>query len=145
MLAVGLQFTPQDIQVTEKLQRLARLLAQMKIPPHGGVEALSHYTKTAAQADPDIAADIPAISLDNRVTGQINFNHILGQGDTARRQLLVAQYALGDPDFSPSNTYLETSFDVGKVAPPTLPKPKVDASEASLSTMDRRVRNITQV
>ena len=63
------------------------------------------------------------------------------------------------PDFSPSNTYLETSFDVPgsdssdkKVPPPTLPKPKLDESAAAAggdcsgaNTLERRVRNITQV
>ena len=74
-----------------------------------------------------------------------------------------------EPDFSPSNTYLETSFEVGqqtrnggegqesvagKVPPPTLPKPKIaeavaPAGDTSLTngntTLDRKVRNITQV
>lgn len=55
------------------------------------------------------------------------------------------------PDFSPSNTYLETSFEVestnNKVPPPTLPKPKLDSSQNPDldSTMDRKIRNITQV
>ena len=60
------------------------------------------------------------------------------------------------PDFSPSNTYLETSFDVpndergqNKVPPPTLPKPKLDESTpvdgAGANTLERRIRNITQV
>eukprot|EP00095_Tigriopus_kingsejongensis_P007044 maker-scaffold146_size311726-snap-gene-1.20 protein:Tk07044 transcript:maker-scaffold146_size311726-snap-gene-1.20-mRNA-1 annotation:"epithelial chloride channel" len=79
-----------------------------------------------------------------------------------------------NPDFSPSNTYLETSFEAitcpesesRKVAPPTLPKPKVgtdveedppqglssslasvdpDQSNANTTTLDRKIRNITQV
>ena len=56
------------------------------------------------------------------------------------------------PDFSPSNTYLETSFEVGEaenvstVPPATLPKPKLPSDGVDLdSTMDRKVRNITQV
>ena len=62
------------------------------------------------------------------------------------------------PDFSPSNTYLETSFDRDvpnngsdserKVPPPTLPKPKLDESSAAAegaNTLERRIRNITQV
>ena len=63
-----------------------------------------------------------------------------------------------DPDFSPSNTYLETSFEGpsaengagSKVPPPTLPKPsKLDESKdeevLNASTLDKKIRNITQV
>ena len=68
--------------------------------------------------------------------------------------------AAAAPDFSPSNTYLETSFDVpgsdiergqNKVPPPTLPKPKLDESTpvdgngGGANTLERRIRNITQV
>jgi len=60
------------------------------------------------------------------------------------------------PDFSPSNTYLETSFEGGeesggvKVPPPTLPKPNMANSSQTednvgFSTLDRKIRNITQV
>ncbi len=66
----------------------------------------------------------------------------------------------GGPDFSPSNTYLETSFEGAqqqqqqKVPPPTLPKPSLaqtgggaSAEEGSggSNTLDKKVRNITQV
>ncbi len=61
------------------------------------------------------------------------------------------------PDFSPSNTYLETSFEevaigppeaaLTKVPPPTLPKPhkEADAADNNSNTLDRKIRNITQV
>ena len=68
---------------------------------------------------------------------------------------------LQEPDYSPSNTYLETSFDLqqqqqqagaagdsSKIPPPTLPKPRFGGDEpgaGNSSTLDKRVRNITQV
>jgi hypothetical protein len=80
----------------------------------------------------------------------------------------LAQEESSAPDFSPSNTYLETSFDAeeaaaaaaaatngGKVPPPTLPKPGRGAAGedssgaltigAGTSTLERKIRNITQV
>ena len=64
--------------------------------------------------------------------------------------IVVEAVEAAAPDFSPSNTYLETSFDVPgaeKVPPPTLPKPKLDESSAAdgTNTLERRIRNITQV
>ncbi len=66
-----------------------------------------------------------------------------------------SQEVEGAPDYSPSNTYLETSFECqqggAKVPPPTLPKPKAaTATEAaeevgSNNTLDKKIRNITQV
>lgn len=63
------------------------------------------------------------------------------------------QNASEKPEYSPSNTYLETSFDCqqqnSKNPPPTLPKPKVTGivnEGGDLSgTLDKRIRNITQV
>ena len=58
------------------------------------------------------------------------------------------------PDFSPSNTYLETSFEKTAVPPPppTLPKPKLasfvggDANDAAeIIPIDRKVRHVSQV
>ena len=69
--------------------------------------------------------------------------------------LATAEDGSNKPDFSPSNTYLETSFEGGagvgsgdlatasKVAPPTLPKPRLESE--TISTLDRKIRNITQV
>ena len=73
-------------------------------------------------------------------------------------EITVEAIEAAAPDFSPSNTYLETSFDRDvpntgsdserKVPPPTLPKPKLDESSAAAegaNTLERRIRNITQV
>ncbi len=59
------------------------------------------------------------------------------------------------PDYSPSNTYLETSFEcqqqggLVKVPPPTLPKPRAATSPEEViggsNTLDKKIRNITQV
>ncbi len=79
---------------------------------------------------------------------------------TAKAEAIPEAGASVPPDYSPSNTYLETSFDVAtaaggeeaerKVPPPTLPKPKLDetgdtAPTSGSATLERRIRNITQV
>lgn len=76
----------------------------------------------------------------------------------AQQPSAMAEEEAEVPDYSPSNTYLETSFDVAgaaaaaggedsrKVPPPTMPKPsKLDESVVNSATLERKKRNITQV